>query len=144
MMLSLEMIGFYDDADASQRYPLDALRWFYPLRGDFVAVVGTFGQGAAVRRVKAAMRAASTLPVHSLSAPTFVEGVDWSDHANYWPSGWNAVMITDTAIYRNLNYHRATDTPDTLDYARMAQVVAGVSAVVRAFAGEEPDRSRLQ
>lgn len=32
-------------------------------------------------------------------------------------------MITDTAFYRNPNYDQVTDTPDTLGYERMAQVV---------------------
>jgi hypothetical protein len=42
----------------------------------------------------------------------------------------NAVMITDTAFYRNRNYHTAHDTPEKLDYKRMAMVVEGVYAAV--------------
>ena len=86
--------------------------------------------------VKAALRSASPLPVYSLSAPAFVEGVDWSDHSNYWRSGYDAVMITDTALYRNVNYHTSRDTPETLDYARMAPAVDGVLAAVKALASE--------
>ena len=44
-------------------------------------------------------------------------------------------MITDTAYLRNPNYHTAVDTPDTLDYARMAKVVEGIYAVVKGFNG---------
>ena len=50
-------------------------------------------------------------------------GVDFSDHASYWRFGMPAVMVTDTAFLRNRNYHEASDTPETLDYARMAKVV---------------------
>ena len=57
-------------------------------------------------------------------------GVDFSDQLNYWHAGYNAVMITDTAFYRNLNYHTAHDTPEKLDYKRMAMVVEGVYAAV--------------
>jgi Zn-dependent M28 family amino/carboxypeptidase len=134
LMVNLETIGFFSDEEGSQRYPVGFLSWLYPSRGNFVAVVGKFGQAQAVRRVKAALRSASALPVHSLSAPAFVRGVDWSDHANYWNAGYDAVMITDTALYRNVNYHTSRDTPDTLDYARMALVVGGVSAAVEAIA----------
>ena len=53
-------------------------------------------------------------------------GVDFSDHANYWALGFPAVMITDTSFYRNPHYHTPHDTPDTLDYARMARATQGV------------------
>jgi hypothetical protein len=68
--------------------------------------------------------------VKSINSPSFVPGVDFSDHLSYWRAGYPAVMITDTAFYRNPRYHSERDTPDTLDYARMAQVVDGLSAAV--------------
>jgi len=129
-VINLEMIGYFTDRPGSQRYPLELLTPFYPARGDFIAVVGKVGQGSIVRQVKAAIRSVSSVPVHSLSAPAFIEGVDWSDHTNYWNAGYPAVMITDTAVYRNPNYHTGGDTPDTLDYPRMAHVVTGVLAAV--------------
>jgi hypothetical protein len=70
------------------------------------------------------------LPVYSLNAPRSVPGVDWSDHINFWDAGYDAVMITDTAFLRNTRYHTKDDTPDTLDYKRMAKVVQGVYAAV--------------
>ena len=76
------------------------------------------------------MAGATDLPVRSMNAPAFVPGVDFSDHLNFWGQGWKAVMITDTAFHRNPNYHEPTDTPETLDYARMAQVVTGVYAAI--------------
>jgi len=91
-------------------------------------------QPLVVRRVKAAMRGASSLPVYSINAPRFVPGIDFSDHRNYWDAGYDAVMITDTAFYRNPHYHTAEDTPETLDYRRMAMVVEGVYAAVQALA----------
>jgi len=80
------------------------------------------------------MRAASALPVYSMSAHEIIEGVDWSDHANYWKAGYDAVMVTDMALHRNRNYHTAGDTADRLNYNRMAMVVQGVYAVVVDFA----------
>ncbi len=130
IMLSLEMIGFFSDAENSQGFPLSILRLFYPTRGNFITVVGKLTQGLAVRRVKNAMSRGSTLPVYSINAPTFVPGIDWSDHLNYWEAGYTAVMITDTSLNRNPNYHTANDTPDTLDYERMAMVVQGTHGVI--------------
>ena len=71
-----------------------------------------------------------TQPLFSSTTPTSVSGVDFSDQLNYWHAGYNAVMITDTAFYRNRNYHTAQDTEEKLDYKRMAMVVEGVYAVV--------------
>jgi len=134
VMFSLEMIGYFSDAEGSQGYPISLLRMFYPSRGDFVLIVGKLGQGWAARKVKKAMRAASPLPVHSINALASIEGIDYSDHYNYWKNGYDAVMITDTAFNRNRNYHTERDTFDRLDYHRMAMVVQGVYAAVLAFA----------
>lgn len=129
-MFSLEMIGYFSDAPNSQRVPGGLLSAFYPSTGNFIAVVGRPGDWSLVRRTKAAMRNASPLPVYSINAPRIVSGVDFSDQLNYWHAGYNAVMITDTAFYRNPNYHTAHDTEEKLDYKRMAMVVEGVYAAV--------------
>jgi Zn-dependent M28 family amino/carboxypeptidase len=135
-MICLEMIGYFSDAPDSQEFPVSALRLAYPSRGNFILVVGRLGQGGLVRRVQQRMeRAAAPLDVRSLIAPASLPGVDFSDHRNYWNEGWDAVMITDSAFYRNPNYHEERDTPDTLDYGRMARVVDGVHAAVLAEAG---------
>lgn len=83
-----------------------------------------------MRRVMRAVRGAAPLSVRSINAPRWVPGVDLSDHASYWDAGFPAVMVTDTAFYRNPHYHTERDTADTLDYRRMAQVVQGVHAAV--------------
>jgi hypothetical protein len=133
IMIALEMIGFFSDSKNSQRFPLPLLKLFYPSRGNFIAVVGDLSRGSTVRRIKKAMAGASALPVYSINAPRFVPGIDWSDHLSYWEAGYSAVMITDTSFYRNANYHTAHDTPDTLDYQRMAMVVQGVHSAVLAL-----------
>ena len=66
------------------------------------------------------------IAVESLSAPAALVGVDFSDRSNYWNFGYDAIMITDTAFYRNPHYHQMTDTIDTLDFKKMAHVVDGV------------------
>ncbi len=140
-MLSLEMIGYFTDEPDSQQFPLFVLRPFYPSTGNFIAVVGKWGWGQLdlVRSVREGMRREISLPVHSINAPRLVPGVAFSDHLNYWHVGYDAVMITDTAFYRNPHYHAPTDTPDTLDYERMARVVEGVRGAIGAL-GEGPSR----
>ncbi len=133
LMISLEMIGAFSDAEGSQRYPA-VVGWFHPSTANFVAVVGKWGQGDIVADAAAALRAASPLPVETLTAPTFLAGVDFSDHRSFWAQGYDAVMVTDTAFFRNPRYHTREDRPETLDYARMAEVVKGVHCAVQAAA----------
>ena len=133
-MLSLEMIGYFSDANGSQHFPIGILSALYPSTGNFISVVGRVSDAMLVRRVKSAMSGAAPLPVHSINAPSLIPGVDFSDQRNYWHAGYNAVMITDTAFYRNRNYHTAQDTAEKLDYKRMAMVVEGVYAAVNALA----------
>src|SRR5262249_10508343 len=127
---SLEMIGYFSDEPGSQSFPAPLLGAFYPSAGNFIGVVGRFREGLLARKVKRTMRSASRLPVYSISAPSILPGVDFSDQLNYWEAGYNALMITDTAFYRNRNYHTANDTSEKLDYKRMALVVDGVRAAI--------------
>jgi hypothetical protein len=68
----------------------------------------------------------SFVPVESLAGLGFIRGVAFSDHASFWREGYPALMITDTAFYRNPHYHQPSDTHETLDYRRMAEVVKGL------------------
>lgn len=133
-MISLEMIGTFSDAPGSQRFPSSLVGALYPDRGDFIAVVGDFGQIGLTRATKRSMLAASPLPVRSINAPRSLPGIDFSDHRSYWAHDYPAVMVTDTAFFRNDRYHTDGDTPDRLDYRRMAQVVDGVEGAVRTLA----------
>ncbi|HEY7517091.1 MAG TPA: M28 family peptidase [Methylomirabilota bacterium] len=133
-MISLEMIGYFTDAPDTQRFPHPLLGLLYPSTGDFITVVGKVGQGALVRQVKKAMQRATYLDVYSITAPPALTGVDFSDHRSFWAHGYRAVMITDTAFYRNDRYHTPRDTHDTLDYDRMAEVVRAVHYAVVALA----------
>ncbi|MBK8575568.1 MAG: M28 family peptidase [Elusimicrobia bacterium] len=133
MMVSLEMLGYYDDRVGNQHYPLPFMKWLYPRRGNFLSLVGSLRETRWVYRLKRVMRRASPLPIYSMTAPRWVHGIEHSDHQSFWNAGYPAVMITDTAYLRNPNYHRPTDTPDTLNYPRMAHAAAAVYAAVVAL-----------
>ena len=133
LMLSLEMIGFFSDAPGSQSYAVPVMAHLYSDRGDFIALVGKFGGFQGARTAKALMAGATDLPVHSINAPRFMQGIDFSDHRSYWGEGYPAMMVTDTAFLRNPNYHKAGDTYDKLDYSRMAKVVRAVYAVTQQY-----------
>ncbi len=125
-MICLEMIGFFSDKPRSQQYPIGIMKLFYPRKANFIAVIGKTGQGKTTRRIKRKMNESSEVKVISLNAPASVPGIDFSDHLNYWKYGYVAVMITDTSFYRNANYHEQSDTLETLNIEKMAEVINGV------------------
>jgi len=134
-MLSLEMLGFYRDAPGSQRYP-PPLGLFYPDRGDFIAFVGDLGARRVLRRAVELFRAHAKFPSEGVAAPSFIPGVTWSDHWSFRREGYPAIMVTDTAFYRNPHYHLPSDTLEKLDYARMARVTLGLAALIEELAHE--------
>lgn len=131
LMICLEMLGYFTDQPSSQKFPVTFLRFYYPSRGNFIAIASNFDYRKDTLAIKKAMRGATDLPVESINAPNKLPGIDFSDHRNYWALGYPAVMITDTSFYRNSNYHKESDTPDTLDYEKMSQVVVAVFEAVR-------------
>lgn len=133
-MLSLEMLGFYDDAPGSQRYP-PLFRFFFPDRADFIAFVSDFRSRWALREVVAAFKEQSKFPCEHLASPAIVPGVSWSDHLSFWRAGYSSIMVTDTAFYRYPYYHTELDTPQRLNYPKMAHVVEALAKTVAALAG---------
>jgi hypothetical protein len=95
-----------------------------------VAFVGNPASRALVREVTRRFRQHAAFPSEGAAVPGLVPGIGWSDHWSFWQVGVPAVMITDTALFRNPHYHQPTDTPDTLDYPRLARVVEGLSHVI--------------
>ena len=136
-MVSLEMLGYYRDEPGTQRYPRP-LSMLYPDRGDFIAFVSDLSSRSLVRRAIAAFRSRCSFPSEGAALPEFLPGVGWSDHWAFWSCGYRAIMVTDTALFRNPHYHGASDLPATLDFARMARVVGGLGAVLAELAS--PDR----
>lgn len=134
-MLSLETLGYYSDSARSQRYP-PLLGWFYPNQGDFVGFVGNIGSRALVHRAITSFRSHTQFPSQASAAPTQIPGISWSDQWSFWQEGYDAIMITDTAPFRNDNYHLETDRANTLDYAKMARVAHGVARTVQDLASQ--------
>ncbi|MDQ3282013.1 MAG: M28 family peptidase [Acidobacteriota bacterium] len=128
-MLSLETIGYYSDAPGSQQYP-PPLAAMYPSTGNFIGFASNVGSRGLTSRCVKAFKGRTAFPVESASLPEAIPGIGWSDQWAFWQFGWKAVMVTDTAPFRNPHYHRPSDRPSTLDYERLAQVVDGLDGVV--------------
>lgn len=128
-MISLEMVGYSVRKQGIQKYPT-GLKWFYPDRGDFIAVVGNWRSSVLLRRFSRQMRRVQGLPVETLNVfgnGILIPPVRLSDHSPFWDLGYPALMVTDTAYFRNPNYHAHSDTLETLDLKFMTKVCEGVT-----------------
>ncbi len=123
----LEMVGY---TCPRQHYPF-VLRWAgYPSQGNFIGIVGNWRSRAFGRAVVKGFRKNPRLPVESLFMPLdgrILPATRLSDHASFWDAGWPALMVTDTAFFRNPNYHLPSDTLDTLDFGFMAALVESLA-----------------
>jgi hypothetical protein len=131
-MLSIETIGYYSDAPGSQRYP-QPFDKVYPDTGNFIGFVGNLKSRRMLHEVISTFRQSTEFPSEGGALPALVPGVGLSDHWAFWQCDYPGLMITDTAMFRYPHYHKPSDTPDKLDYERMARVVSGLEQVVRAL-----------
>jgi len=136
-MLSLETIGYFNEAPHSQAYPA-MLERVFPSTGNFIAFVSNTSSGALLRHCVDVFRKHATIPSEGAALPEAIPGIAWSDQWSYWRHGVPAVMVTDTALFRNPNYHTPHDTPETLDYDRLARVVDGLGFVIEDLSGYFP------
>ena len=132
-MLSLETLGYYSTAKGSQQSPA-GLETSVPDTGNFLAVVGNVSSASIVKQFENWFAKNSTLPIAGLALPASFPEQGWSDHWSFWQQEYPAVMVTDTAIFRNPHYHQATDTADTLDYERLTMAVKGLEGVITELA----------
>jgi hypothetical protein len=83
-----------------------------------------------VRESIRSFRDHATIPSEGAALPAALPGIGWSDHWAFWQVGYQALMVTDTAFYRDANYHQLSDTPEHLDFERMGRVVVGLQATI--------------
>ncbi|MEU1268532.1 M28 family peptidase [Streptomyces sp. NPDC005799] len=161
-MICLESVGYFSDDPGTQRLPVGFEKVFPEAsattrsgghRGDFVLVVHRRSSaGAAETWRQAAAAAPSAVPglllrdprpdgplglLIGLAVPP-ANHLGRSDHAPFWNRGIPALMLTDTANFRNPHYHRSTDVPGTLDYDRLATVATATAETAVSWSDAEP------
>ena len=137
-MLSLETLGWYDDAAGSQNYP-PPFTLLYPSTGNFIGFIGNTESRDLVRQAIGTFRRHEPFPSEGAAVPEAIPGVGFSDQWSFWREGYPAIMVTDTALFRYPHYHHPQDTIDKVDFDKMARVVRGLEKVVADLAGAGPE-----
>jgi Zn-dependent M28 family amino/carboxypeptidase len=134
-MLSLETMGYYSEEKGSQRYP-EPMTALYPDVGNYIGFVANIGSVRLLWRARRAFKRRTSFPLQSAAVPAAIPGVGWSDHWAFWQAGYPAMMVTDTAPFRYPWYHTADDTPEKIDYDKLAQVIDGLEGVIEAIGAQ--------
>lgn len=132
-MICLETIGFYSDKVGSQKFPIQEMEKIYGNVGDFITVVQNNKNEAFSNEINNLMKKENLIKTQSFKGDSFLPGVDFSDHLNYWKYNFEAVMITNTAFYRNKNYHTSNDRLETLDLQKMNLVIKQLCNTIKKF-----------
>ncbi len=135
-MFSLETLGYFSDKASTQQYPLP-LSFFYPNQGNFIGFISDIDSRELLRNTIRSFRAQAKFPSEGVALPSSIQGVGWSDQWSFWQQGYQALMITDTAPFRDPHYHAAKDTVAKIDFEKLARVTIGISKVIRDFVGLE-------
>lgn len=133
-MIALETIGYFSQEAGSQRFPFP-FSLIYPDTGNFVAFVGLPGSRSFLHRTIRSFRERTPLPAVGGVVADFIEGADLSDHWAYRQFGYPALMVTDTAPFRNPYYHEPDDLPGTVDCRSLARVAIGLELTLRDLLG---------
>lgn len=133
-MIAMDGLGYYSTEPGSQHYPAPGLRWRYPDTASFISFVTRVRDRRLLRQALSAFRKHATVPSEGAILPRFVPGVSWSDHWSFWQHAYPALLVTDTLPFRDPCYHTPLDTPDRLDFGRMAGVAEGLADVVARLA----------
>ena len=124
----LDMIGYYDK-NLVQNYPI-GLKWIYPSHGNFIVALSNMQSREMSASYCNTMQRLNQLQCERVVAPTFIKGIDFSDHLNYWKYDIPAILITDTGSYRSSLRHTTGDTLKTVNFEKMAHVVNGLVAQI--------------
>lgn len=129
-MICLESIGYFSDEKGTQTYSTPFHKLTMGTAGNYILVVSRKEDGEFGKKMTNKMKDAGLISTKSIKGLKRLKGVDLSDHRNYWKFGYPAVMITNTAYYRNKNYHRKSDTIETIDFKRLSAVIHQLNMVI--------------
>lgn len=122
-MICYEMIGYFSDEPGSQGFPNEQLAKIYPHTGNFILVVGVTKYLDFNTKVYELMKPDSGIQVLPANLPPALGLAGLSDQRSYWQFNYPALMINDSSFLRNPNYHKISDTIDTLDFQKMTEVI---------------------
>ena len=97
LVIIYDMIGYFSEEKNSQNYPISLMKNIYPENGNYISLVSNFSNLSTIRKVKSRFSSFlaenNFISVQSINAPTYIQGIDFSDHRNYWKFDFPSFLI---------------------------------------------------
>ena len=136
----LESVGYTDNAEGSQTIPI-FVRISAPRKGNFLGVIANRRSNNIMNAFyNIASEYVPDLVVVPYKVPLsgrIIPQTRFSDHASFWNYGYPAVMLTDTAMFRNPHYHTHHDIHETLDFTFIENVSKAVVSIIGVLADQD-------
>ena len=130
-MIALEMLGYYKERRRSQKFPLPDMIGHYSDKGNFIAIVGNNHSHPLGSVLADKMKETSLVKTRIIIPNSPIHGIDLSDHSSFWRYNYPAIMITDTAFYRNPHYHENSDTIEKLNFRYFTRLVFSLADALK-------------
>lgn len=130
-MIALEMLGFYTEKRKSQRHPFPRSNQRYPDKGNFIALISNENSRHLTKALTSYLRETSLIEAHSYIPNSHSSEIELSDHASFWKNDYPALMVTDTAFFRNPNYHEVSDILETINFRYFTRLVFSMSHALK-------------
>ncbi|HJL20094.1 MAG TPA: M28 family peptidase [Sandaracinaceae bacterium LLY-WYZ-13_1] len=131
-VIVLDSVGYFSDRAGSQRFATFWQELAFGDRGDFLAFVANQASEALLRDAIGGFRRVARIRSEGAVMNARSLGAAWSDHASFWAHGVPAILVTDTAAFRDPHYHQPTDDGRQIDFVALARVTRGLEAAIRA------------
>jgi len=132
----MDMLG-YSCKRCIQEYPVMDSRYVYPKHGDFLVAITFSSLSKYAYSWKRTWNGFTNHRMETLVGPASIPGIDLSDHTSFKRNGFPAILLTDTAYYRNKNYHMPTDTYDTINFSFLTENIFNISLTLQEFANRD-------
>ncbi len=133
LMICLEMLGFAK-RKVKQKFPYDDMKRDYPRYGNYLAVVAFPSSAEFAYLWRNLHNGVSSRRIYEMIGPSSIPGIGFSDHMSFNRYNYRNVMLTDTAFFRNGNYHTEHDTYDTINFRFLAENIRASHLVIKEIA----------
>ncbi|MCI0495175.1 M28 family peptidase [candidate division KSB1 bacterium] len=132
-MIALEMLGYYTEKRHSQKHPFPHANQQYPDKGNFIALISNERSRHLNKTFAGYVKETSLIEAHPYTPISYSPEIELSDHASFWKNDYPAFMITDTAFFRNPNYHEINDNIETINFRYFTRTVFSLIHAIKRF-----------
>ncbi len=137
LMIAFDMLGFANKK-VRQEFPFSSIKGDFPPTGTYLTVVSFPSAAEFTYLWKKIYNGLTRDRIYEIIGPASIPGIALSDHSSFAKKGFPAILLTDTAFYRNKNYHAPTDTIDTINFKFLTANIIAIARTAKELLNMQP------